>query len=126
MAGTLSDLQIEVLKTLWDHGEGTVADVQERLKPERDLATTTVATLLARLVRRGVVARRRGEGRTYVYRAAVPEDEVRRSMVGALMDRLFAGDPAALVHHLLEDQDLDEATRKRMIERLRRAAEEDA
>ena len=51
---------------------------------------------------------------------------MRRSMVGALMDRLFAGDPAALVHHLVEDQDLDEATRKRLIERLRRAAEEDA
>ncbi|MGE0192756.1 MAG: BlaI/MecI/CopY family transcriptional regulator [Planctomycetota bacterium] len=123
MAGTLSDLQIEVLRTLWEHGEGTVADVQQRLKPHRDLATTTVATLLARLVRRGAVARRRGDGRTYLYRAAVEEDEVRRSMVGALMDRLFAGDPAALVHHLVEDQDLDEATRKRLLARLRRESE---
>lgn len=126
MSQALSDLQIEVLRVLWAQGEASVAAVQERLRPARDLAATTVATLLSRLVRRGVVARRRGAGRTYLYRAKVSEEEVRRSMVAALTERLFAGDPAALVSHLVEEQALDAATRRRLralLERTRRQGE---
>ena len=50
-----------------------------------------------------------------MYRPTITEDEVRSSMVGELLDRLFAGDPAALVSHLVVDHDIDEAE----IERLR-------
>ena len=102
----LSDLQISLLRVLWREGEATVAAVQAALATERDLALTTVATLLSRLQARGVVTRRT-EGRQFVYRAAVAEDEVRRSMVAALTDRLFEGDPAALVHHLIDEGEID-------------------
>ena len=115
----LSDLQLAILRVLWAEDEATVARVQEALSEERDLALTTVATLLSRLEVRGVVTRRT-EGRQFVYRAAVAEAEVRRSMVSALMDRLFAGDPAALVHHLIDEGriDADELARlERMLEK---------
>jgi len=102
----LSDLQLAILRILWTEDEATVARVQEALSEERDLALTTVATLLSRLESRGVVTRRT-EGRQFVYRAAVAEVDVRRSMVSALMDRLFAGDPAALVHHLIDEGRID-------------------
>jgi BlaI family penicillinase repressor len=103
----LSDLQIAILRVLWRDGEATVSAMQEALRGEdRELAHTTVATLLTRLEARGIV-RRRTEGRQFVYSPSVGEDEVRRSMVSALTDRLFAGDPSALVHHLIDEGAID-------------------
>ncbi len=112
----LSDLQIAILRVLWEREEATVAQVQDDLQAERGLAHTTVATLLSRLVKRGVVSRRT-EGRQHVYRAEVEERDVRRSMVSALTERLFAGDPSALVHHLIDEGaiDADELARLRAL-----------
>jgi BlaI family penicillinase repressor len=121
----LSELQLAVMRVLWERGEATVLEVQEALRPARDLAPTTVATTLGRLEKRAVVAHRR-DGRVFVYRALVPEDEVRRTMVGALTERLFRGDPAALVSHLLREGDIDARDLDRIkqsIERRRRREE---
>lgn len=101
----LTELQISILRLLWARGEATVADLWEALHAERGLAQTTVATLLTRLERRGVVARR-AEQRQYVYRALVTEAEVRRSMVEELTEQLFEGDVTALVNHLLTSQEI--------------------
>ncbi|MEO7965492.1 MAG: BlaI/MecI/CopY family transcriptional regulator, partial [Gemmatimonadaceae bacterium] len=54
----LTDLQLAIVRLLWDRGECTVVDVQDGLLPERPLAQTTVATLLSRLEKRGVVSHR--------------------------------------------------------------------
>ncbi len=103
---SLSELQLALLRVLWDEGEATVAQVQRALQDDRALALTTVATMLSRLEKRGVV-KRREQGRTFVYRAAVDENAVRRSMVSDLMDRMFEGDAAALVNHLLSEGEID-------------------
>ncbi len=102
----LSDLQLAVLAVLWNEEEATVARVREALENERDLAPTTVATILSRLEKRGIVERRT-EGRQFVYRAAVSRQEVRRSMVAQITERLFAGDPASLVSHLVTEGEID-------------------
>jgi BlaI family penicillinase repressor len=96
----LTSLQVALMRVLWERGEATVAEVQEGLREERELAQTTVATLLSRLEKKGVVAHRT-EGRQYVYRATVAEAEVRRSMLEELTERLFGGDVPELVSHLL-------------------------
>lgn len=97
----LSDLQLALLRVLWTRHEATAVEVHEALRADdRSLAPTTVATLLQRLEKRGLVEHSL-RGRTYVYRACVAEEEVRRSMLGKVTDFFFAGDPAALVSHLL-------------------------
>jgi BlaI family penicillinase repressor len=113
----LSDLQLAILSVLWREGEATIAEVRDALAAERDLAPTTVATLLSRLEKRGVVERRT-EGRQFVYRASVTEREIRRSMVAGLTKRLFRGDPASLVSHLVEEGDIDAETLARLRDRL--------
>jgi predicted transcriptional regulator len=101
----LTALQLAILRVLWDKGDATVQDIWEALHAERGLAQTTVATMLSRLERRGVVTRR-AQSRQYHYRAAVTEEEVQHSMVGELTERLFDGDVTALVQHLLSDADM--------------------
>ncbi len=113
----LSELQLAILRVLWREDEATVARVQELLRAEgRDLAHTSVATMLSRLETRGAVGRRT-EGRQLVYRPLVEERDVKRSMVSALTERLFAGDPTALVHHLIDEGaiDADELARLRKL-----------
>jgi BlaI family transcriptional regulator, penicillinase repressor len=103
---SLTDLQFAIMRILWDRAEATVLDVQNRLRPERDLAQTTIATLLTRLEKRGVVDHRL-EGRQFVYRPLVTEQEVRRSMVSELTTLLFDGSSAALMSHLLRSRDME-------------------
>jgi len=93
------------MRILWDRAEATVVEVQTRLRPERDLAQTTIATLLSRLEKRGVVQHRL-DGRQFVYRPLVTEQDVRRSMVSELTTLLFDGSPEALMSHLLRSRDM--------------------
>jgi predicted transcriptional regulator len=116
----LTELQLAILRVMWDKGEATVQDIWEALHAERGLAQTTVATMLSRLERRGVVTRR-AQARQYHYRAAVTESEVQHTMVGELTERLFDGDVTALVQHLLSGDDVspgDIAKIRDMIERV--------
>jgi BlaI family transcriptional regulator, penicillinase repressor len=102
---SLTDLQLAIMRVLWDRAEATVVEVQTRLRPERDLAQTTIATLLSRLEKRGVVEHRL-DGRQFVYRPLVTEQEVRRSMVSELTTLLFDGRPEALMSHLLRSREM--------------------
>jgi predicted transcriptional regulator len=109
----ITELQLAILRLLWERGEATVAELWERLHEERGLAQTTVATLVARLQRRGIVARRTRD-RQYVYRATITEADVQHSMVSELKERLFAGDTAALVSHLISAADMSPGDLARM------------
>lgn len=115
MRHTLGDLQHAIMKVLWERGEATTADVHAALHAERGLAFTTIATMLRKMEDKGVVTHR-PDGRQFVYRPAVSEDHVRRSMVGELVARLFEGDPKALVAHLVSEHEID-ATELRELRR---------
>lgn len=104
----LGDLQLAILRVLWARGEATASEVQTALAQERGLALTTVSTMLQRLSVQGVVGHR-AEGRVHVYRARVGEEDVRSSMVTDLIQRVFRGDSAALVSHLVEAGEVDPA-----------------
>jgi BlaI family transcriptional regulator, penicillinase repressor len=114
---SLSELQIALMRVLWDRGETSTADVAAVLADERGLAHTTIATLLTRLEKRGVVVQRR-DGRQLFYRAAVEESDVRRSMVADLIGALFAGDANELVAHLVQEAEIAPDDLARIRERL--------
>lgn len=102
----LGDLQLAIMRILWSRGQATVADVHEALEPERGLALTTIATMLTKMEKKGVVAHR-ADGRRFVYRPLVNEPQVRRSMVADLTTQLFRGDVKALVSHLLAEHEIN-------------------
>lgn len=98
----LGELQLAILQELWRRGESAVSDVHAALYPTRQLAPTTIATMLKKMEARGLVTHRT-EGRRFLYRPAVTEDRVTRSMVSDLTERLFEGNAADLVSYLIRE-----------------------
>lgn len=104
----LGELQHAIMRVLWAEGQASVSRVFEALPREHRRALTTIATMLTKMERKGVVTHR-SEGRQFIYEPTVAETDVRRSMVEDLTERLFDGDVAALVSHLLTEQEIDRA-----------------
>ena len=102
----LGDLQLAIMRVLWERGEATAAEVHEALLEERGLAPTTIATMLRKMEDKGVV-RHVTRGRFFVYLPKVDAADVHRSMVGDFVDRLFSGRPIELVSHLLAEGEID-------------------
>jgi predicted transcriptional regulator len=102
----LGDLQLAILRVLWERKEAAASEVHKALLGERGLAVTTIKTMLRKLEERGVVAHR-ANGRQFIYRPVIAESDVRDGMVVDLVQRMFSGDSAALVNHLIEAGEID-------------------
>jgi BlaI family penicillinase repressor len=100
----LGDLQLKIMKILWEMGTASVPQVHHALRSER-LAYTTVATMLRKMEARGLVDHVE-ENRRFIYRPLVSEDAVTRSMSHDMVDRLFEGSLANMVNHLLETREV--------------------
>jgi predicted transcriptional regulator len=94
-----SRLELEALKVLWTLGSGTVADVRDALMAERELAYTTVLTLLDRLAGKGAVCRKK-RGRSYVYRPALSREAALEAALHRLADDFFQGSRDRLAAYL--------------------------
>jgi predicted transcriptional regulator len=103
----LTDLQLQILDAVWDHGEASVADVHGTIEAGPTLARKTVGTLLTRLERQGLLEHRE-EGREYLYRATVSREAVRRATVDNVVTRLFRGNVPALLAHALSSGQVQE------------------
>lgn len=101
----LGELQLSILEILWKSPDSGVGAIHEALKPERDLAYTTVATMLRKMEARGLVSHRE-DGRSFLYRAAVESDDVNRSAGEHFVERLFEGNLADAVSHLLTSREV--------------------
>lgn len=103
-SSTLTDLQLAVMKALWRIGEGSVAEVSTAMKGDgRELAPTTVATLLQRLGKQGWVKHRKN-GRQFIYRAKVNEQQAARGVLQRVLRGFFGGKVSALTAQLLESE----------------------
>jgi len=109
----LSDLQLAIVRVLWDKGEASAMQVQTALKRSRPLAITTVSTMLARLEKKGVVSHR-SDGRTFVYRASVSELDMRRKAISGVIRNLFRGNPSEVVGQILSERDVSDEDLARM------------
>ena len=120
----LSDLQLAVMRVLWDRGEASAAEVQLAMKRSRPLAITTVSTLLARLEKKGIVSHR-SAGRTFVYQARVSELDMRCKAISGVIRNLFRGNPSEVVGQILSENDVsaDDLARMRSMIADARSAE---
>ena len=92
-------LELLCLRALWSLGEGNVKAVQQIVAESRPLAYTTIMTVLDRLVRKGMLARRK-VGRSYAYAPQATRDAARRAAVRELVDGYFDGSEEELMQFL--------------------------
>lgn len=103
-----SELELQVLGLLWEHGPLTVRDVLERLPDGKDRAYTTVLTILQVMEKKRLV-RHRTEGRTHIYAARVTREEVTGPLLSGLVRHVFGGKATAAMAQLLDASELDAA-----------------
>lgn len=118
-----TELELEILKILWRDGPSNVRHVRAALVGFRDLAYTSVMTMMTIMGKKGYLKRRKGEG-GYVYRAAISAESTTRGMLRDLVDRAFDGSAAALMVNLLETKDIDADELRQLRELINRKAGE--
>jgi len=94
--GVPPPLELLCLRALWSLGEGNVKAVQQIVAESRPLAYTTIMTVLDRLVRKGMLARRK-VGRSFSYAPQATRDAARRAAVRELLEGYFDGSEEALI-----------------------------
>ena len=99
------ETEMEVLHHVWELEEATVRQVRERILETREVAYTTIMTVMKNLAEKDYLKYRK-EGVTYVYSPARKPDSVRSSLIGDLMKKVFKGSPRELVQALVNSKDL--------------------
>ena len=111
---SLTDLQLSVMKALWQIGEGGVGEIVALLAADgKELAPTTVATLLQRLSKQGWVKHRKN-GRQFLYRAKVNQQDAAKGVLQRVLSSFFGGRVSALTAQLLESEELSAEDLKEM------------
>lgn len=103
----LSNLQISVMKILWNNEQISVRNVHKLMNEVKPIALTTVATLLKRMEEKNIVGFEKN-GRQHVYFPHISESDVKSSMLGNMLSHLFNNKPAELVHHLVDQDNMTE------------------
>lgn len=118
-----TDGELEILRVLWADGSLNLSSLCQKLRAERDVATTTVATML-KVMREKKLVKRTGEGRGALWSAAVSHDRTASKLVGKLIDGVFEGSAQRLMAHLVENANLsdDDLAALQKLARQRRTA----
>ena len=101
-----TELELEILKVMWERGPMRVREVREALAPTRGLAYTSVMTMMGIMTKKGFLKRTK-DGNSFIYRAVAQREGTSRGMMRDLVDRVFEGSTASAVLQLLETSDLD-------------------
>ena len=101
----LTPTELEMMNVIWRIGPCTVNQVVESLREHRELAYTSVSTMVRILEQKGIVASRR-EGRGHLYEAIVTKPEYQALSLRQLVSNVFDGTPSLLVQRLLDSDDV--------------------
>ncbi len=116
----LTETELELMTILWKLGEGSVGDVIAELPKDRELAYTSVSTILRILEQKEILTTRK-EGRGHIYIPALKKSDYEAKTVKHVVDRVFDGTPVALVRQLLDSVKLNASDLKELKELIEKA-----
>jgi predicted transcriptional regulator len=108
---TLTPQELAIMKVVWQREKATVRDVYEALRETRQIAYTTVMTMMKILEEKGYL-KKTSVDRAHVYKPARPRQQVVGAMVRDFLDRVFDGASDGLLLHLAKDNKLTEKQRR--------------
>jgi predicted transcriptional regulator len=115
----LTQRELDIMSVLWELGEATVTEVRDRV--DRDLAYTSISSMIRTLEIKGYVSHRRGEGKTHVYFPVIKAEAAGESALSRVLDKIYGGSPIKLLAHLVQQQRLSPKEVERMRDLLKRA-----
>ncbi len=118
-----TELELKILKILWRDGELTGREVRDRLAEVRDLAYTSVMTVMGIMEDKGYVKRKKS-GKTFIYSPRVTEAATKKRMLRDVVDRVYEGSTMSVVVNLLESSDIDPDELKQLRALIKRKSEE--
>lgn len=103
-----TELELEILKILWNESPLPVREVRAKLESEagRPLAHSSVITIMNIMHRKGFLSRKK-DGKSFLFSPKVQKENVAGGIVGDVLSRMFDGDPAAMVLNLIDSAELD-------------------
>jgi predicted transcriptional regulator len=104
-SNTLTEAELRLMKILWRRGESAVTDLVADLPDGENLAYTSVLTTIRILEQKGYVLHRQ-EGRAFVYRPCVAEQDACSSELRHVLNRFFGNSREQLVLSLLGDEEI--------------------
>ncbi len=107
-SSTLTEQELEIMKLVWSLDGGTVRAVYEALLAQRQIAYTTVMTMMNVLVDKGHLERSKTGTEAYRYSPTKQRSEVERSMIHEFLGRVFDGSAKPLLVQLVEDEKLSQ------------------
>jgi len=111
---TLTPQELAIMKVVWQLETATVRDIYEQLREHRDVAYTTVLTMMKILEHKGYVKKTRVE-RAFVYRPTRPRQQVLSGMVREFIDRVFDGASRPMLLHLVKETKLSDKERRALL-----------
>jgi predicted transcriptional regulator len=120
-SNTLTEAELRLMKILWRRGESAVTDLVAALPEGEALAYNSVLTTIRILEQKGYVTHRQ-EGRAFVYKPCVAEEEASRSEVRNVLSRFFGNSREQLVLSLLGDGEVSQEELQRLRGAIRSAA----
>lgn len=120
---TLTEAELRLMKILWQRGESAVNDLVAAMPDGETLAYNSVLTTVRILEQKGYVEHRQ-EGRAFVYRPCVAENEASRSEVRHVLSRFFGNSRERLLLSLIGDEEISPEELLRLKEAINNAAED--
>ena len=120
---TLTEAELRLMRVLWERGESTVAEVVAAISDSNPLAYNSVLTTIRVLEKKGYLTHRQ-EGRAFLYRPCVEQDEASRSEVRHVLRRFFGDSRESLLLSLLGDDEITPDELKRLREAIARAPDQ--
>ena len=113
----LGDLEAEVMQVIWKKDQSTVREVYEQLCLEKNLAYTTVMTIMSRLADKGLLTKA-AHGNAYIYTPAVSEAEFSKMVVSEVLDGLLEEFAEPALSHMVEKLGSEDSARLSKLEEI--------
>lgn len=97
----MGDLEAEIMECVWELGPASVKDVHRCLRERREIAYTTVMTVMSRLAVKGLLVSRT-EGRAYIYEAVADREAYCAGVVRSFMSDMLADADKAVLSCFVE------------------------
>ena len=113
-ASTYTEVELEFMHVVWESGEVGTEEVQRVLQRSgRELSDGSIRKVLSILVKKGHLTRRK-TGRSFLYKAKIPQKKANIKMVQDLLKRGFRGSPSLMMAALLESRTVNKRDMKRI------------